>query len=172
MKITHFFVILLALSFTLFVVLKPEKLKDIKYKETASLEIEDFIVYELDKEGVASVVNGTLGQQFKTHYDIQNAHYIKNKKPYSEHLYADLGSFKDEIAYLSDNVRYFREDGLSLESDNAVYNTKKENLYIPGSFVLSQNENIVYGKELHYDSKTGKIKAKKIDANYYIEDKK
>jgi len=173
MKLTHFFIMMLGLSFSLFVFLKPEALDKFNGETIAQLEIEDFTLYEIDKTGVTSVVSGSIAKQYKTHYEVENAHYIENKNKLGEHLYADHARFEKDIAYLNDNVRYFREDGLSFESDKAVYNTKKENLYVPDKFVLTQNENVVYGKELHYYSKTGKIKAESIEANYYIiEDKK
>ena len=171
MKITHFFAVMLLASLALFFFLKPEKLVVVSGETMAQLEIEDFTVYKITQEGVISVVSGSAGKQYETHYEVKNAHYIENKNKLGEHLYADRGRFEKDVAYLDENVRYFREDGLSFESDKAIYNTKKESLYVPKDFVLSDNENIIYGKELHYNSKTGKITAQKIEANYFIEDK-
>ena len=172
MKLTHFFIILLLFSVSIFVFLKPSSYAKHKDEKIAQLEIEDFSVYELNTEGVKSVLSGTIGRQFSTYYEVENAHYVENKKEMSEHLYSDIGRFEKDIAYLDNNVRYFREDGLSFESDHAVYNTKKESLYIPKSFILTQNENIVYGQELHYDAVSGELTAQKVDANYYLEDRK
>ena len=172
MKLTYFFILLGLFFISILIFLKPEMIQKSGDKQTAQLEIEDFTLYKLSKLGVDSVVSGTIGRQYKTYYEVENTHYIENKNKISEHLYADKGIFKKDIAYLDDNVRYFREDGLSFESEHAIYNTKREKLYVPDKFVLSQNENIVYGKELHYNSKTGRISAKAVDANYYIEDKK
>lgn len=164
---------MLLFSLSLFVFLEPEKIDKVSGEVIAQLEIEDFTLYEIDENGVTSVVSGSDAKQYVSHYEVENAHYIENKNKLGEHLYADHARFEKDIAYLNDNVRYFREDGLSFESDKAIYNTKKEVLYVPDSFVLTQNENVVYGKELHYNSKTGKIKAEEIDANYYIaEDEK
>lgn len=168
MKLTHFFIVMLGFSLSLFVFLRPEVLVKPSGEEVAQLELEDFILYEIDKTGVTSVVSGTSGKQYETRYEVENAHYIENKNKLGEHLYADRARFEEDIAYLNENVRYFREDGLSFESDKAVYDTLNEKLYVPDDFVLTQNENVIYGKELHYDSKTGKIKADTIDANYYI----
>jgi len=173
MKVTHFFILMLGFSLSLFVFLRPEQLAKPSGEVVAQLEIEDFTLYKIDKNGVTSVVSGSEAKQYVSHYEVQNAHYIENKNKLGEHLYADHARFEKDIAYLNDNVRYFREDGLSFESDKAIYNTKKELLYVPENFVLTQNENVVYGKELHYNSKTGKMQAEKIDANYYIiEDEK
>ncbi len=172
MRLTHFFIILFLFSASLFILLKPSSYVKNRDGKIAQLEIEDFTVYELNTDGVKSVLSGTIGRQFSTHYEVENAHYVENKKELSEHIYSDVGRFEKEIAYLDDNVRYFREDGLSFESDHAVYNTKKESLYIPKSFILTQNENIIYGQELRYDSVSGRVSAQKVDANYYLEDKK
>jgi len=172
MRITHFFVLLFLFAITLLVFLKPQEYQKNSQEHTAQLEIEDFSIYEINKEGVQSVVSGTLARQYVDYYEVENAHYIENKNHLGEHLYADLGKFEKEIAYLNENVRYFREDGLSFESDHAVYDTQKELLYIPKSFILTQNENIIYGNELKYNVKTGKMSAEKIDANYYLEEKK
>jgi hypothetical protein len=152
--------------------LKPSSYSKNIGEKIAQLEIEDFTVYELNVKGVKSVLSGTVGRQFSTYYEVENAHYVENKTKLSEHLYADIGRFENDIAYLDENVRYFREDGLSFESDHAVYSTKKESLHIPKSFILTHNENIIYGQELHYDAVSGKISAQKVDANYYLEDKK
>lgn len=172
MKLTHFFIILLLFCVSIFVFLQPSSYTKNAGEKIAQLEIEDFTVYELNTKGVKSILSGTVGRQFSTYYEVENAHYVENKKISSEHLYADSGMFEKDIAYLDDNVRYFREDGLSFESDHAVYNTKKESLYVPKNFILTQNENIVYGKELRYDAVSGKMSAQKVDANYYLEDEK
>ena len=172
MRITHFFVLVFLFSISMFVFLKPQAYTKTDGKEVPTLEIEDFTVYELDQTGVQSVLSGTKGRQYKTHYDIKHAHYRQNKNAISENIYADKGRFEKDIAYLDDNVRYYREDGLSFESEHAVYNTKREYLYVASDFVSTKNENVVYGKELHYYAKTGKSRAQKIVATYYYEDKK
>lgn len=172
MKITHFFVLLFVFSLSLLILLKPQEYQKAGNGKIPQMEIEDFTLYELNKEGVKSVVSGTLGRQYKTYYEVENAHYVENKNRLGEHLYADKGKFEKNIAYLNDNVRYFREDGLSFESDHAIYDTSKELLYVPKRFILTQNENIIYGNELHYNAKNGKITAQQIDANYYLEEKK
>ncbi len=172
MKLTHFFILLLLFSVSLLIFLQPEAYTKSMDGRVAQMEIEDFSVYELTTKGVKSVLSGTVGRQFSTHYEVENAHYVENKKRISEHLYADTGRFEKSVAYLDKNVRYFREDGLSFESDHAVYNTKEELLYVPKRFVLTHNENVVYGKELHYNVKSGKISAKNVDASYYLEDKR
>lgn len=172
MKLTHFFIILLLFSVSLFVFLQPGSYAKNSDENIAQIEIEDFSIYELNKIGVKSVLSGTIGRQFSTHYEVENAHYVENKKDLSEHLYADIGRFKKNIAYLDENVRYFREDGLSFESDHAIYNMKKESLFVPEKFILTQHENIIYGQKLRYFAKSGKISAKKVDANYYLEDTK
>ncbi len=172
MKLTHFYIVLFLFSISLFVFLQPESYVKNKDEQVAQLEIEDFSVFEINTQGVKSVLSGTSGQQFSTHYQVENAHYIENKKDFSEHLYSDVGRFEKDVAYLNDNVRFFREDGLSFESNYAVYNTKKESLYVKDSFILTQNENIIYGKELHYDTVSGQLSAQGVDANYYLEDKK
>ena len=99
MKLTHFFVVMLLLSLALFVFLKPEASSITTGKEIAQLEIEDFIVYKIDKTGVASVVSGTVGKQFTAYYEVENAHYIENKNKLGEHLYADYARFEKDIAY-------------------------------------------------------------------------
>ena len=172
MRITHFFVIVFLFAASLLVFLEPQEYLKSTEAKIAQLEIEDFSIYEISKEGVQSVVSGTLARQYPTYYEVENVHYIENKNQLGEHIYADQGKFEKEVAYLDENVRYFREDGLSFESDHAVYNTKKELLHVPEKFILTQNENIIYGTELNYNVKTGAIVAKEIDANYYVEDKK
>lgn len=157
---------------SLLILLKPQSYQKSDGEKVPQMEIEDFRLYEIDTEGVKSVVSGTIGRQYELYYEVENAHYIENKNRLGEHLYADKGRFEKDIAYLNENVRYFRDDGLSFESDHAVYDTNKELLYVPKNFVLTQNENIIYGKELHYNAKSGEIEARQIDASYYMKDKK
>lgn len=171
MRITHFFVLLFLFAASLLVFLKPQEYSKSTESKIPQLEIEDFTVYEIGRLGVQNVVSGTLGRQYTGYYEVENSHYIENKNQMGEHIYADRGKFEKNIAYLDNNVRYFREDGLSFESDHARYNTKKEVLHIPKKFVLTQGENVIYGEELDYNVKTGDIAAQIIDANYYIEDK-
>lgn len=172
MRITHFFILLFLFSLSLLVLLKPQGYQKALSEKIPQMEIENFTLYEINTEGVKSVVSGTIGRQYTDYYEVENAHYIENKNKMGEHLYADKGRFEKDIAYLDQNVRYFREDGLSFESEHAIYDTKKEILYVPKHFTLTQNKNIIYGRELHYNSKSGQITAKQIDATYYNEDKK
>jgi len=172
MKLTHFFLLLFLFSIALLVFLKPQSYANISEKNVPQLEIEDFTLYEINTNGVQSVVSGTIGWQYETHYEVQKAHFVQNKNKLGEHIYADKGVFEKDTAYLDDNVRYFRDDGLSFESDHAVYNTKQEQLNVPEKFVLTQNKNVIYGSDLHYNSQTGWMRANKIDANYFIEEKK
>lgn len=172
MKLTHFFFILFLFSMALLVFLKPQSYKNILEENVAQLEIEDFTLYEIDKNGVQSVVSGTIGWQYESHYEVQKAHFVQNKNKLGEHIYADKGVFEEHTAYLDENVRYFREDGLSFESDHAVYNTKKDQLSVPDKFILTQNKNVIYGSDLHYNSQTGHMRADQIEANYFLEEKK
>ncbi len=172
MKITHFFVLIFLFSISLLFLLKPEQYQKADGEKIPQMEIEDFTLYEIDTKGVKSVVSGTIGRQYELYYEVENAHYVENKNKLGEHLYADKGKFEKDIAYLDENVRYFRDDGLSFESDHAVYDTNKELLFVPKSFVLTQNENIIYGNELHYNAKSGDIDAKEVNASYYTKDRK
>ena len=170
MKITHFFIFLFLFSASLLIFLEPQSYAVSETRDIPKLALEDFTLYEINQTGVQSVVSGTLIRQFTSYYEVENAHYIENKNKIGEHLYADFGRFEGDVAYLHENVRYFREDGLSFESDNAIYDTENELLYVPNHFTLTQNENVIYGTELHYNAHTGNMKAEKINANYYIQE--
>jgi len=73
------------------VFLKPQAYSKSADAEVPQLEIEDVTLYKLDQVGVRSVVSGTIGRQYISYYEVQNAQYVENKNKLGQLLYSDKG---------------------------------------------------------------------------------
>ncbi|MDT8338262.1 MAG: LPS export ABC transporter periplasmic protein LptC, partial [Sulfurimonas sp.] len=80
--------------------------------------------------------------------------------------------YKDEVVHLSGDILYVREDGLTFETQKAVYNKKTAIATADGDFVLYRGANRVTGEKLKYNNSLEKIESKNVNAIYKFEESK
>lgn len=151
---------------------KPLEIKQQEFVEVPLLEMKVFTMYELDTKGLKTILFGSSSKRFSDRYTVRNLNYTDSAKEYIANMKADTGLYKNENIDLNGNVVYLREDGLTFESDSANYNKKRSILSTKEDFIVHRGKNSAIGTSLHYNNKTNKMKATKIEAIYQLQESK
>jgi LPS export ABC transporter protein LptC len=125
-------------------------------------------MYEFDKNGLLTIMNGKEAIKYKDRYEIKDINYTDNSQKFSANMKAKSGTYKNEVVNLDGDVVYIREDGFTFESQEAVYNTKTSIARVDKDFVLYQDKNTVEGNFLVYNNKLNTTKFSNVRATYQI----
>jgi len=147
-------------------------LKQQEFIDVPLFELSTFIIYEINKMGIDTMMLGTKAIRYADRYSVNNINYTDNTQKYIANMKADNGIYKNDILTLTGNVLYTREDGLTLETSKAVYNKKNKVTIINNNFVSYKGNNRVIGSSAIYNNKNNKLASKNVIAKYQIKEKK
>jgi len=147
-------------------------LKQQEFIDVPLFELSTFIIYEINKVGLDTMMLGTKAIRYADRYSVNNINYTDNTQKYIANMKADNGIYKNDILTLTGNVLYTREDGLTLETSKAVYNKKNKVTIINNNFVSYKGNNRVIGSSAIYNNKNNKLASKNVIAKYQIKEKK
>lgn len=171
MNINIFFVAIFSGLLMVLLLFKPLDQKTSKLNEIPLLELKNFKLTELDKTGLSNVLNASLGYKYKNRYILEKLSYIDSTDKHITNIQADRGIYKGDILSLSENVGYFREDGVSFETQIAKYNKKIKLISSPTSYVSYIRGSTATGSSLTYNNKSGIINSKDVTVNYKIKER-
>jgi|GEM_PF-771543 len=169
---TFFIVIALVLG-SILLFIRPQEVKQIDHsnENIAEMELRDFTLYELDTHGLKNIMLGKYGFQYKDRIEVEEIDYTDSTRNLRNNIIADYGVYNNiDIITLEGNVRYYREDGMILTTEEAVIDQKKETLSTPGPFKLEQENDNVIGNKLFYDRKDGTSTAKMVTGYFTLKD--
>ncbi len=171
MNINIFFLIITSFLFIILFTFKPLDIKQQDFVDVPLFNISYFTMYELDNYGLVTQMNGTNGIRYEDRYTVKDIDYTDNSKEYIANMKADNGIYKGDVVNLDGNVVYFREDGLTFETQHAVYNKKTSISRADGDYVLYQGDNIAVGKKLTYNNLSEKITSKHVTMKYQLKER-
>lgn len=171
MNINLFFTIVTAGLFAILFGFQPITVKEQKFVDVALFNVVSFTMYELNTKGLVTLMSGTNAIKYKNRYVIDDIDYTDNSKDYIANMKAKNGVYKGEIATLTQDVVYIREDGLTFESQKVIYNKKTGITKSNGPFVMYQNKDTVTGVKLVYHNNTKIIDSKNVTVKYQIKKK-
>lgn len=172
MNINLFFAIASAVLLIIFFAFKPLNMKQQKFKDVPLFSITSFTMHEFNQEGLITLMSGTKAIRYKNRYTIDNMDYTDNSKEYIANMKANHGVYKNEIVDLKGDVVYFREDGLTFETQHAVYNKKTTVARADGDYVMYRGDNRVTGNKLYYNNTNERVKSKNVIVKYQIKESK
>ncbi len=170
MNINFFFIFIFTALAMIYLFFNPTKLQQFETKEIAQLELFNFTIYDMDKNGLRSVFSGLKGYKFKDRYEVSDINYTDNTKEYTANILSDFGVYKDNIVNMQDHVVYTRSDGLTFKTDKASYNQDTGFLKTPSTYTLYKNDDKITGTKLIFDSKENRVQSQQISATYQIKD--
>lgn len=150
-------------------VFKPLNIKQQKHDDVPVFNIASFTIYELDTKGLQTFISGSKATRYTDRYTIKDVDYTDNSEDYLANMKANRGIFKDEIVNLTGDVVYFREDGLTFETQEATYNKKTSITKTKADFVLFRDKNKATGTQLVYNNLLNTVEAKKIKVTYQLQ---
>ncbi|MCK9453570.1 MAG: LPS export ABC transporter periplasmic protein LptC [Sulfurimonas sp.] len=151
---------------------KPLEIKQQATGEVPMFTISSFVMHELDSNGLVTLMNGTNANKFTNRYTIDNMDYTDNSKKLIANMKANSGIYKNDKVYLDGDIIYSREDGLTFETQKAVYDKKTSIATADGEFVLYRGSNRVVGKRLKHNSSSEQIESKSVRAVYQLKESK
>ncbi|WP_200763900.1 LPS export ABC transporter periplasmic protein LptC [Nitrosophilus alvini] len=166
MKLSHFLFFILAGSLLWTLFMKPRVLEKKEAKSTAELVFKNFLILEIEQEGIKKNIIGQEGRKFADRYEIDKIKYFKKNGDFEE-LTAKRGVYKNDIVRVFGDVVYKKGKDFIFKSQRAKYDTKKEIVSTDTKFTLITKSAVVNGRDLIYYRKRGKILAKKIDAKIF-----
>ncbi|MCW8954041.1 MAG: LPS export ABC transporter periplasmic protein LptC [Sulfurimonas sp.] len=172
MNINIFFTIVSAILLLILFAFKPLDIKQQVFTDVPLFSITSFTMHELNQEGLITLMNGTKAVRYEDRYTVDFMDYTDNSKEYIANMKSNTGVYKDEIVDLNGDVVYFREDGLTFETQHAVYNKKTTIAYADGKYVLYRGKNVVTGDRLQYNNSLERIKSKNVIAKYQLKESK
>ncbi len=169
MNINLFFIFVFTVLAMIYTFFNPMKLEEFDKKELAQLELVNFSVYDLDKNGLRSVFHGQKGYKYEDRYEVSDINYTDNTKEYIAYLHSSFGRYKDNIVDLKGNAVYKRADGLTFKTEIASYNQKTGVFQAPNAYTFYRNDDKITGTKLVFDSKEHHMLSKQISATYQIQ---
>jgi len=170
MNINIFFTVISSILFSILFFLKPLEYQKTSHKEIALFNISTFTIYEFDKNGLVTILNGENGTRYNDRYEIKDVDFTDNSQKFIANMQANNGVYKNEIINLDGNVIYIREDGINFKSQKAVYNTNTSIVKVDKKFTINKNKNIITGKSLVYNNKLNTTKFYNARATYQIKE--
>ncbi len=156
----------------IFFFFKPLALKQQIFVDVPIFEISSFTLYELDTDHLTTVMRGESATRYANRYEVLKMNYTDNSKNYVASMHAQNGTYANDIMVLSNGVVYNREDGLSFETKDAIYDKNTNLTHINKEFVLYKNGDRVTGSSLIYDNNSNIATAKKVKAKYNLQESK
>jgi len=147
-------------------------IKQQEFVDVPLFELSTFIIYEINKVGLDTMMIGTRAIRYADRYRIDNINYTDNTQEYIANMKANNGLYKNDILTLTGDVIYNREDGLVMETSKAVYNKKNTVTTIENDYVSYRGSNRVIGSSAKYNNKLNKIASKNVIAKYQIKENK
>jgi len=135
-------------------------------------ELQTFVLHELNKNGLVTLMKGSSALRYTDRYKILNINYTDSSKKYIYNMSANNGLYEEEsqILKLNGDVLANREDGLIFETDEAIYDKKTSIIKVDGEYLLYRGLNKVTGTALRYNNDLNQVESKNIVATYQLKE--
>lgn len=135
---------------------------------TKDLEFTNTTFIEVDTQKMQGWAYGTFGVRDKGVLTLDNIVFHTDN---IDSLIAKKGKYIKEILYLDGDVVMQEKDGYTYKTQHANYNQKTEILNITAPFTGVQDQNVMKGKTLRYDTKKRETSGTSVDAVLYTTEK-
>jgi len=147
---------------------KPLDIKQREDKEIPLLDIDTFVMYELNNQGLDTMMTGEKALRFKDRYVFDFVDFTDNAKEFIANMKANSGVYKSNTIDLEGDIVYVREDGLTFETQTMSYNTKDSIVKTDDPYVAYMDEHEMRGVSLMYNSLKKELYSKSVTVKYQI----
>jgi tetratricopeptide (TPR) repeat protein len=117
-------------------------IKQQSFDDVPMFQIFSFKMYELNENGLMSLMIGTNGTRYADRYTVKLIDYTDYSKDYVVNMKANSGIYKDDTVYLDGDVVYFREGSYR----KALFDFTRSLEINPGSTLALKNRANVYNR--------------------------
>jgi LPS export ABC transporter protein LptC len=171
MNINFFFIVISSILLMILLLFKPLDFKQQAFVDVPMFSLSSFTMYELNNKGLITLMIGDEAVRYADRYTVKLIDYTDSSKDYIANMKANNGVYKDDIVYLDGDVVYYREDGLTFETQKAVYNKKSSIAQADGKYVFYMEKNRVIGRELKYNNSLERVQSKDVIAKYQLKER-
>ncbi|MCX6075213.1 MAG: LPS export ABC transporter periplasmic protein LptC [Campylobacterales bacterium] len=168
MSINGFFLLVLTLLVGMFGYFKPQVRVEYLTHEVPQFELDQFVIYEINRAKIDRFFEGGHGKHFEDRYEISDAKFTNNSKTMFESIRADKALYKENLISLDGDVHYVREDGFQFRSSEGTYDQNSSRIQTKGAFVLTKDGNKVDGRHLDYNVNLDTVSADKVRGSYQL----
>jgi len=154
----------------IYVLFEPLKVKEQQFVDVPLLKIDNFVMYELDKTGLQTLMSGTKALRYSNRYIVNDIDFTDNSQLHISNMLAKKGIYKNDIVDLVGDVVYTRDDGLIFKSPTLTYNTKSSIAQTQSKFVAHKGKNSMNGSSFVYDSLKETMKSKNVAVKYQLKE--
>ena len=147
---------------------KPQVREEYLTQEVPQFELEQFVIYEINRVKIDRFFEGAHGKHFVDRYEISDAKFTNNAKTMLESIRADTALYKGNLISLDGNVHYVREDGFQFRSSEGTYDQNSSRIQTKRAFVLTKDGNKVDGTHLDYNVNLDTVSADKVRGSYQL----
>ena len=169
MNTNIFFILVSSVLIMINISFEPMDVNKEKSTDVALFNVSSFTMYEFDKNGLTSLTSGLEGAKYIDKYAIEFIDYTDNSKDYIVNMKADSGIYENDNVYLNGDVVYFREDGLTFETQQAIYNKKTTIVNADGNYTIYRDNNKIIGKKLKYNNSLNTFQSRDVSVVYQLE---
>lgn len=170
MTINHFFLAIVGGLLMIFVFFKPTVIKQKDFGEVPQFQIENFLLHELQPNGLVTLMRGDTATKYSDRYEVKNIDYTDNSKQFQANMQADFGVYKDDVVTLQGNILYAREDGFTFKTKNASYDRNSTVAFTQDIYTAFMGDNTLTGTSLKYNNQEKKVFSKNVKALYQLEE--
>ena len=137
----------------------------------ASVEMYDVQDHEINDKEVVSITNAKKVMRYNDRDEFFDVNTLLRRNGFINSLSANRGEKRGSVVYLSGDVRYVRDDGVTFRSNSVQYHQDTDVLKGFEPFTLTDVKSQTVGKSFVYDIKNKKIDAEKIYSIVELEKK-
>lgn len=172
MNINYFFLFVSVILMMILFLFEPKEMAKNRFGDIALFSISPFTMYEFDKNGLITLMNGKEAERYINRYTVEGIDYTDNSKEYIANMKAKNAIYKDEMVYLDGDIVYSREDGLTFETQKATYDKKKSTAIVDAEYIVYMGKNRAVGQGLEYNSASKKLKTQDVSITYQLNEGK
>lgn len=156
----------------IYLLFEPLKIKQQEFIDVPLLNIGKFSMYELENDGLKTLMAGTKALRYTNRYIVDNVDFTDNAKTFISNMQADNAVYKNNIVNLKGNVVYTREDGLTFESDTLKYDTQSTIAQTKDRYIAHRDKDNMTGTSFVYNSAKNTMKSKNVTVKYQLKESK
>ena len=149
---------------------KPIKITNQKFVDVPLLNVRNFTLYELDTNGLKTIMAGEKALRFSNRYTVDTIDYTDNSKEFISNMKANHGVYKANTVDLKGDVVYVRENDITFNTDTMFYNTATKIASTKDSYISNRGESHMSGKGLVYNAKLKQMTSKSIQISYKMDE--
>lgn len=170
MNINLFFVTIFMGLLAIFTLFEPLDIKEQKFVELPLFELQEFSLRELNTTALTTFMSGENALRYSDRYEVKRFYFVDNAKKYISNLQSNYGIYKDSKITLKGDVEFVQKDGLTFQTQKAIFDRDTDLLRTEGEYKLFREKDSFEGRDLYYYRTKNSVKSKDITAIYQLQE--